>query len=148
MKRILIIPAVALAFFGACSGGAVKPTLEENLLDYPEVEMVTFDISGTMACSDCPDEEPIGVEVEARLANDPLHSMGVRLYDGMGPFHFSELRGPAEEAVEVLGTLRYSGFSRRATANANIPGDDGGAIGVTLNFATGAAQAEEDDEEE
>ena len=133
---IAAIAAAALMYVG-CSGGAPKLTLEENILDYPDVEMVSFSIAGHASCPTCYEDDlgqVLGLEVEVAPASDPMHTMALRIFDGLGPFSISGLRAPAGSSIEVLGTLRRSQTTMHSLVQAKAPDEDGEAIALTLNF--------------
>lgn len=141
MSRSAIVMCAAIAaavlMYAGCSGGAPKPTLEGNLLDYPEVEMVSFSIAGHASCNTCYDDDLgqiLGLEVEVAPAGDPMHSMTLRIFDGLGPFSISGLRAPAGSSIEVIGTLRRTQATMHSLVEAEIPDDDGDVLALTLNF--------------
>lgn len=128
--------AAALMYAG-CSGGAPKPTLEENIMDYPKVEMVSFSIAGHASCLTCYDDglgQVLGLEVEITPAGDPMHTMALRIFDGLGPFSISGLSAPAGSSIEVTGTLRRSQTTMHSLVQAKAPDEDGDTVALTLNF--------------
>ena len=136
----MIIAALAAAalMYAGCSGGAPKPTLEENLLDYSKVEMVSFSIAGHASCPTCYDDDlgqVLGLEVEITPAGDPMHPMALRIFDGLGPFSISGLAAPADSSIEVTGTLRRSQTTMHSLVQAKAPDEDGEIVALTLNFS-------------
>ena len=131
----VVIMAVVLV--AGCSGNARKSSLEEGFLDYNEVEMVSFSLSGNVKCTDCTTDEDdiLGIEIEVRLANDPTHTMAIQLEDSLGFFQMDGLRAPAGSEIEVRALMRTSSSrtARIATETTHTP-DDGGVAIITLDF--------------
>lgn len=142
MSRGAIVTIAAMAaaalMYAGCSGGAPKPTLEENLLDYSEVETVSFSIAGHASCPTCYDDDlgqVLGLEVEVTPAGDPMHTMALRVFDGLGPFSISGLAAPAGASIEVIGTLRRTQAAMNSLVQVPVPDEDDEIVALTLNFS-------------
>lgn len=135
---IIAAMAAAALMYAGCSGGAPKPTLEENILDYSKVEMVSFSIAGHASCPTCYDDDlgqVIGLEVEVTPAGNPMHPMALRIFNGLGPFSISGLAAPAGSSIEVTGTLRRSEAAMHSLVEAKVPDEDDEIVALTLNFS-------------
>jgi hypothetical protein len=142
-QRVIVMAVSLVLGWGlatGCSGsGAYRPSLEANLLTYPEADLVSFTLSGTATCPTCTGQEPvIGLQVELLFQGDPLHTVALETFDGLGPFSIGNLRGPKGMKLDVTGRLYLDNVSEsaalQATAVATIPNDDDDVVSVVLNF--------------
>ncbi len=141
-KRVLLIGVIGLLFWSAwgCSGGKpLHTTLEGNLLQYDETDMVTFNLSGEAKCDECGgDDVFVGLFVELYPKNDPTHNLSVGTFSGLGHFSFPNLRAVADSVIQIYGTLYIEGepdsSALRAQAEFKVPNDDGETASVILHF--------------
>jgi hypothetical protein len=138
-----LIGFIAMALLAGCSGNAPKGSLEENFLDYNEMEAVSFSLYGNIKCTECSTdaENILGIEIEVRLANNPINIMAVQLADGLGYFQMEGLRAPPEAELEVKALMRTSSSSRTSrmvTGSTYVPDDEDGTTMITLDFTSNA----------
>lgn len=130
------------AGLAACSGESPKKYgLEGNLLDYNEVNPVTFTLSGNAYCRKCAEEEiPIqGMQIELYGQGNHLDRLGLQIFDGLGHFSLQNIRARAGQIIEVEGQLyresvKGTSTSYRAYGEIVAPNDDGGIVTISLQF--------------
>lgn len=147
MSRISsVLLSVALAAMctigsGCSDGGSKKYGLENNLLDYNELEDVTFTVSGNAYCSKCQEEEiPIeGMEIQLFGEGNHIDSVGLGRFDGLGHFTISNVHAQRGQIIEVQGQVFRESTDGYATAyygykEITAPNDDGAVVSLTLHF--------------
>jgi len=122
-----------------CSGNAHSPTLEGNFLQYQYVEMVSYSIAGSAACTTCTSADRfIGFNVEVALKDDLVHTITVFRVDQLGPFSIDTIRTPAGAILALRGTLYRENAPEsealQGYAEVRAPDEDGKAVSVVLNF--------------
>lgn len=138
----LCLSALLFAFAFACSGDGKKAGLEANLLNYNEVEMVTFTISGNAVCSKCEqDEIPIDMmELQAYQKGNPTDQLALKVYGGLGPFTLQNIRAASGATVEIDGKLYRQGKSGKyitayyGYGEIAVPDEDDTTVSLTLKF--------------
>ncbi len=130
---------VAIALVSGCSENNRPRSLEEGFLNYNEVEMVPFSLSGNVKCTNCSTDEDdiVGIEIEVRLVGDPTHVMAVQLEDDLGYFQMNGLRAPDGFELEVRALMRttsMSNSSRSVSGRTSVPDDGDGVATITLDF--------------
>ncbi len=144
MKRILYacLAAVALvAFSGACSGRSSdwNQPLYDELLDYDEVELATFTITGNAECPKCleKDIDVTGMKIEVIPADDPSKEIGIYMFDGLGPFTIPDLRYEVGVKLTLYCRLYTGGFDSAGYSTdvgLTVPENDGDVVAVTVEF--------------
>ena len=138
----MLILAVGCYWSFSCSGGdARKSTLEGNLLDYDEVNVVRFDIKGNATCQKCLDDEiPIAaMRLEIYPEGGPLDRMELKIYDNLGDFEFKEVAGYEGQTLKLDGLLWRDSDSGWITAaygyaKFTVPDSDGDIVNIDLIF--------------
>jgi len=143
VKRSIILCLVTVLWYSfACNGGGSKSSLEARLLDYNEVDLVTFSISGNAVCSKCEEDEvPIDMmQLEVYQKDNPIDRLALKIYGGLGAFSLINLRAPAGSTVEVQGKLYRQGASGNyitayyGYGEVTTPDDDDKNVAMTLKF--------------
>jgi len=135
---LVLLLVVGLLFLGAgaCSENTRHATLEGNFLQYEDADLVDFNLSGDARCDSC-DDDVAGLYIELVSENSPTSETKVGTFEGLGGFHFSNMRGLADSTVFVYGTLFFEdkpeSQAMRAQTNFKVPSDDGTAS-VILQF--------------
>lgn len=142
MRRSAFAIIAMFVMFAACDGrGGWSDPLTNELLDYPEIKVVDFNVAGTIVCPRCSDGEidVVGARVEVQPLDDPLHdALAVRMLDGIGPFAISNLRYRAGVKLRILCHIYTStepdniGMTR--DVESSVPNNDDETIAVTINF--------------
>lgn len=143
--RLFVLFAGAFLWWSiGCSGSATAPTLEGNLLDYQELELVNFSVSGEAVCAACSAGDFVGLQLDLYLKADPTRDLAVEMFDGLGHFKISNLRTHKDATVVAQGRLYWNDSVDTppliARAEFKTPGSDGETVTFTLEFS--AAQSD------
>ena len=139
---VVVVVAGALFLSAACNGGGKwNNQLYNELLDYPEIKLVSFTVVGNVVCQQCLDGDidVVAMRVEVLPKDNPLaQPLAVRMIDGASPFTISNLRYKPGAPLDVLFHL-YTSTSLEdpgigKTTEISVPGDDGETVAVTINF--------------
>jgi len=141
MKRLTLI-SVLFFMAAACDGSRVwSDRLTDELLDYPEISVVDFNVAGNIVCPKCIEGEVdvVGVRVEVMPKDDPLHdALAVRMLDGVGPFTISNLRYKEGAGLRIIchiyTSVSFDDAGMTKEASVNVPDSDGETVAVTINF--------------
>lgn len=128
------------AYTGCSGGGGPPSSLQEGFLNYTRHESISFGVSGTATCPICTQREltVLSMQIEVVPKNDPMHSMGLWPFNGLGTFTIPRLSGEPDTQIEIIGTLYLAGSADENTisgyAESTVPGDNGDIVGVTIVF--------------
>lgn len=127
MKRVFIAALLILLSGAACDGN--KSSM------FNEVELVSFSVSGTATCKSCDAKRITALQVEIVPKDDPVTTLSMNVFDGPGPFHFSDLRYGEGADLNVYGRIYYGTgeSSLNASTEIEVPGD-GETVSCVLNF--------------
>jgi hypothetical protein len=143
MKRFsfaLIAVLFLVVFSWGCSS---KKTgwgneLYDDLLDYEDTKVATFNITGTFNCERCDDEElPVaGIMVEVIPKADPTNILAAKMFDGTGPFTVPNIRWKSGEELTITAMVftEVDKAQFTETKNITVPEEDGSNVAVTINF--------------
>ena len=144
MKRfvgVFIALVVLVAFSGACSdkGGGWSDPLVDELADYDEIELTTFNIAGNIGCQRCleKDIDITGVKIEVIPMDDPSRELGIYMFDGLGPFSIPNVRYKTGVGLTLYCRLYTGGLDNigySTDVGLTVPEDDGATVAVTVEF--------------
>jgi hypothetical protein len=137
MKQIKARAALLLFFlFLSCNGKSVATSVPDALLRYPEVDLVNFSISGTAVCSWCKPSEVTALQVEVVPSEDPMTTLSMNVFDGVGPFSFSDLRYKKDAKLTLYGKIYFGAGNTEtnATVEVSVPDKDGQTVSCVINF--------------
>lgn len=134
-KHIYTAILLILLAGSACSGKNYYTSPTDAFTQYTEVEMVNFSISGTSSCSKCDAKKVTALQVEIVPADDPLTTLTMGMFDGLGSFNFTDLHYKKGATLNVYGTIYYgeSEAGPQASSEIEVPGD-GETVSCVLNF--------------
>ncbi|MFH1830548.1 MAG: hypothetical protein ABH871_07220 [Pseudomonadota bacterium] len=135
---LVFVSGLILWNANGCSGDkTLEPTLEGNLLQYDEADLVNFNLSGDALCESC-DVDIAGLYIELVSASNPTSNLSVGTFKDLGDFYFSNLRAVVGSTINVYGTLYFEDKPESQAAKAQtsfkVPDDDGKTVAVTLRF--------------
>lgn len=131
---------VLLLWSLGCSGRVHDPRLEGALLDYEDVELATYSVSGNAVCSTCgPSDNFVGLQVSLYVKSDPTDDLAVETFDGLGHFEIKNLRTQTGAVIVMQGNLFRDDSVDAAPVTARTeftaPDSDGDTVAVTLDFS-------------
>jgi len=132
--------AVMWIFSGACSDrhGSSSDPLTDELVQYEEIPLVTFNIVGTTICAPCDTStKPIvGVAIQVVPKDNPLTELALSMFDNVGPFTISNLRYKKGATLTLHAHLYTTSSDIGYTKDAEVvvPAGDGETAAVTINF--------------
>lgn len=134
IRTALLFISIAATLAG-CDGKKAYNSATDAFMDHPETELSTFSISGTAACASCKGAKITALQVEVVPSGDPMSSLAMNVFDGLGPFYFSDIRYKTGETLTVYGKLIFgTGDSSLETSTEIDVPDDGDVTSCTLNF--------------
>lgn len=143
----LLLATFFFAFAFACSSNDDKSGLEANLLDYDEVNMITFTISGNAVCQKCQEEEtPIEMmQLEVYVKGDSLNRLAIKLYGGIGQFSIPNVVAESGATLKIEGKLFRQGTSGYVTAyygygEVDVPDKEDAVVSLTLKFPSSESE--------
>jgi len=143
MKRCVLTACIILLAASLSWGCSSKKAgwgneLYDELLDYPETELSTFNITGTFNCERCEDEDlPVaGIMVEVTPRTDPTNMLAAKMFDGTGPFTVPNIRWKSGDELTITAMVftEVDKVQFTETKNITVPGEDGSNVAVTINF--------------
>jgi hypothetical protein len=137
MKQIKARAALLLFFlFLSCNGKSVATSVPDALLHYPEVDLVTFSISGTAVCTWCKTSEVSALQVEVVPSDDPITTLSVNIFGGVGSFTFTDLRYKKGAKLTLYGKVYFGtgDTETNSTVEISVPDNDGQTVSCIINF--------------
>lgn len=127
-----------VVFSWGCSGKTKGANLYDDLLTYDEQTVATFNITGTLNCDRCEDEDlPVaGIMIEVIPKADPTNILAAKMFDGTGPFTVPNIRWKSGEEL-TLTAMVFTGVDEvqfTETKNITVPDEDGDNVAVVINF--------------
>lgn len=143
MKRLipaLVAGILLIAVTWGCSSGKSSwgDKFYDEILNYEEQNVVTFNIAGTTICARCEEsDDPVtGVMIEVTLKNDPTRMLGAKMFDGTGLFIVPNMRWQSGVALKLTAMI-FSGVDKvlyTEHVDVTVPDEDGETVAVTINF--------------
>ena len=133
---LLMLAAVAWG----CSGGGSKwgDRFHDEMLNYEEQDVVTFNIAGTSTCARCETDNlsVAGVMVEVTPKNDPTKMLGAKMFDGTGPFTIPNIRWQSGVTLKLTAMIFADVDNVLYTKYVEVivPDEDGETVAVSVNF--------------
>jgi hypothetical protein len=133
-KTALILSFIASVCV-SCDGKKSYNSTTDAFMDYPETELSTFSISGTASCASCKRANITALQVEVVPAEDPMTSLAMSVFDGLGSFYFGDIRYKTGTGLTVYGKLLFGtgDSSLETSSDIDVPGD-GDVVSCVLNF--------------
>ncbi len=134
----LAVAALIAAGWGCSDRGRWTDELVDELATYEQIELVTFNIAGTIICDRCTAGEidVMAVKVEVIPQDDPLKELAIKMFDNVGPFTIPNLRYKKGVRLTIhcgiytgLDTASYS-----KSAEVTVPDEDGDTVAVSVTF--------------
>lgn len=132
--------SLLLCFFASlllfsCDGKKTYTSPTDAFTQYNEIETVTFSVTGTAACKNCDVKRITALQVEIVPQDNPVTTLSMNVWDGLGSFYFSDLRYRKGADLSVYGRLYYGTgeTALEASTEIEVPGD-GETVSCVLNF--------------
>jgi len=132
-SKIIALVSIAVAV-SSCSGKTAYYDTSDALTRYPEVEMVTFKISGSASCKVC--KNVTALQIEIIPEDDPMTTLAMNIFDNLGAFYFSDIRYKKGAKITLYGKV-YIGtgdVDYEASTDVTVPDDDGETVSCVINF--------------
>jgi hypothetical protein len=110
----------------------------DEMLNYEEQKVATFNITGTLNCERCVDGDlPVaGIMVEVIPKADPTNILAAKMFDGTGPFTVSNIRWKSGDELTITAMVFTEVDKVQFTEHETVivPDEDGDSVAVTINF--------------
>ena len=130
--RMTVLIFLFVISFLSCNG----KTPYTNL--YSEIEMVNFSIAGTAVCNSCDTSRITALQVEVVPKNDPITTLSMNVFDGLGSFSFSDIRYKKGAKLTLYGRILFGSgdTGTDSTVEISVPDSDGKTVSCVINFSS------------
>jgi len=134
--RTALAALILLSTGLSCNGKSQYVNLPDALVRYPETELSTFSIAGSAHCDWCAPSQVTALQVEVVPVDDPMKTLDWSIFDGLGPFSFTDLRYKKDAKLTLYGKLLFGAGNTGATSATEItvPQNDGETVSCVINF--------------
>ena len=120
----------------SCNGKTPYTNPTGALVGFTEIELVNFSIAGTAVCNWCDASRITALQVEVVPKNDPITTLSMNVFDGLGSFSFSDIRYKKGAKLTLYGRILFGSGDTGidSTVEITVPGNDGETVSCVMNF--------------